>query len=280
MPSSLLSASQLLALIDLLVPSRGSSGSVSAHRGAAGPATRLSYPADAAVALVHAIMVSLQFMLQDRPTVRSGKQQGTSSSSGGAAGEAGEAGEAGAAGAAADDDGTTSEADTAVNDDDDFQPGQGSTEHVDQARVQASILPYGWNGRAEDAYTLSYKHPQSSMEFLVKLGRMGGRVSVTGMAGVSGSATGVCAESSESYADGRIIECQDGEPHSFHTLLTDLVASETFFPWPRSDESASTARPIREAFASDVKVDAFVQSFVREIVVRFMPGLQVEGFTA
>lgn len=274
MPSSLLSASQLLALIDLLVPSRGSSGSVSAHRGAAGPATRLSYPTDAAVALVHAIMVSLQFTLQDRSTVRSGEQQGTSSSSGGAAGEVG------AAGAAADDDGTTSEADTAVNDDDDFQPGQGSTEHVEQARVQASILPRSWNDRAEDAYTLSYKHPQSSMEFLVKLGRMGGRVSVTGMAGVSGGATGVCAESSESYADGRIIECQDGEPHSFHTLLTDLVASETFFPWPRSDESASTARPVREAFASDAKVDAFVQTFVREIVARFMPGLQVEGFTA
>lgn len=185
MPSTLLSASQLVALIDLLVPTSSSTNTTSGG-GNAGPSTRLRHPTDAVAALVHAIMVSLRFTLQTGPASSNEDSKQSQSSGAGGASRSEEASNQRSTDVTDDnDDGTTSEADTAVNDDDDFSPGRGSTEHVDQARVRSNVLPKEWNDRGEDAYTLRYKHEQSSLEFLVKLGRMGGRVSVTGMAGVS-----------------------------------------------------------------------------------------------
>jgi hypothetical protein len=43
----------------------------------------------------------------------------------------------------------------------------------------------GWNHRAEDSYSFTYKHEQSSMTFRLRVGRMGGRVQIDGMAEVS-----------------------------------------------------------------------------------------------
>lgn len=42
----------------------------------------------------------------------------------------------------------------------------------------------GWNHRAEDSYGFEYKHPQSSMTFRVRVGRMGGRVQIDATAEV------------------------------------------------------------------------------------------------
>jgi proteasome inhibitor subunit 1 (PI31) len=70
---------------------------------------------------------------------------------------------------------TASETETAVEDED---AGEGD------GGIGGS-LPQGWNARGEDSYIFEYRHPQSAMVFRVRVGRMGGRVQIDGMAEVS-----------------------------------------------------------------------------------------------
>lgn len=85
-----------------------------------------------------------------------------------------------------DDDDAVSESDTAVGDDDDScSPRFPASLGITPEDALQSRLPTGWNSRGEDSYTFTYRHAQSSMGFVVKVGKIGGRVSVMGMAEVS-----------------------------------------------------------------------------------------------
>lgn len=162
----------LLELLPLLIPA---SRTTSSTPSASGPSTKLLHPTDAVAALVHAIQTALKFRLVIPPGQvaddlgdRLGVNDHTKDADGG--------------------DDTRSEADTAVEDDDEGEAGNGSeasTVYVTNQEVVANILPQSWNARGEDAYTFSYKHEQSGMTFMVKVGRLGGRINVTGMAEVS-----------------------------------------------------------------------------------------------
>ncbi|KAJ9099846.1 hypothetical protein QFC21_003848 [Naganishia friedmannii] len=196
----------LLALLQHLLPSSTTS--------------TLTQPTDLVAAYVHAVLISLRFRLNTTPN----ESEERSSESRVHAEEAGNAAAAGA-----DDDDTLSEADTAVADDDqqpaESVPEQGFTRlGVTVADAEASRLPGGWNTRGEDSYTFTYKHQQSQMTFTFKVGRIGNRVSVMGMA-------------------------EDGEPYQLSVVLSDYVQA-SFLPWPREDEPAARQRPLKEGFAS------------------------------
>lgn len=115
----------------------------------------LPHPTDAVAAIVHAIHVALGFRLEggsasDRPA------------------------EEAEASAERDIDDTASETTTAVDPDE-----------QDGGSVGQQVLNQEWNSRGEDAYAFAYRHEQSAMVFRVRVGRMGGRVQVDGMAEVS-----------------------------------------------------------------------------------------------
>ena len=151
----------------------------------------LSQPADAAAALVHTIHIALGFR-SVRPAApvpstsapqESGQQQqqgdGDDDDDGdGARRGQGEGPEQGQ-GQEQDFDDSQTEA-TYVNpdtvDDDDDDSGAGSSR---QGR-----LADDWNAHGEGSYVLEYKHEQSSMEFRIRVGRMGGLVQVDAMAAV------------------------------------------------------------------------------------------------
>ena len=111
----------------------------------------LPHPTDAIAALVHAIHTSLLFRVVAPALVLSdeGLQQHNNSMDDGA-----------------------SETSTAV------EPEGQETGDVENR------LWTGWNHRAEDSYGFEYKHPQSSLTFRVRVGRMGGRVQIDATAEV------------------------------------------------------------------------------------------------
>jgi proteasome inhibitor subunit 1 (PI31) len=125
------------------------------------PITTLTHPTDLIALVVHATSVSLSFRLDPPSSV----EQTTSADE-----ETGE-----------DDD----DAATAVADDPPEPEQRGfSALGVSTDVAARSRLPEGWNARGEDSYTFTYRHGQSQMAFTIKVGRMGGRVCVSGMAEV------------------------------------------------------------------------------------------------
>ena len=47
---------------------------------------------------------------------------------------------------------------------------------------QDNVLPETWNAHGPGSYTLRYKHEQSSLEFVLKLGKLGTRTTVNAIA--------------------------------------------------------------------------------------------------
>jgi proteasome inhibitor subunit 1 (PI31) len=157
----------LLALLQHLLPSSTTS--------------TLTQPTDLVAAYVHALLVSLRFRLNATPD---GAEDRSSDAQGHEA-----AGNNVATGGGGADDDTVSEPDTVVADDE--QQGETLPDErftslgISVADAEASRLPAGWNARGEDSYTFTYRHQQSQMTFTFKVGRIGNRVSVMGMAEVS-----------------------------------------------------------------------------------------------
>jgi hypothetical protein len=139
----------------------------------------LTAPTDLAAVLVHAIHTSLEFRLV-RPITPSGSRNQSADTEE-------QDDDEGQQRRGEDTEDTVSETETAVNDDQALQ-GQSSSSSLDTRFVRLATearLPSGWNDRGEDSYTFTYKHEQSGLSFIVRVGRMGGRVNVSGMAEVS-----------------------------------------------------------------------------------------------
>lgn len=126
------------------------------------PPTTLTHPTDLIALVIHATQVSLGFRL-DPPSAPTTSDTATEE-------ETGE-----------DDD----DAATAVADDPPEPEGRAFTSlGVSEELAAQSRLSEGWDARGEDSYTFTYRHAQSQLSFVVKVGRMGGRVCVSGMAEV------------------------------------------------------------------------------------------------
>jgi proteasome inhibitor subunit 1 (PI31) len=117
-----------------------------------GTTSPLPKPTDVIAALVHTIHIALDFRIIPNP-ISAVSQASTSQ------GEETEI------------DDTVSETPTAV-------------EQEDEQLAVEGRLPEGWNSRGEDSYVFEYRHVQSSMVFRIRVGRMGGRVQLDGMAEV------------------------------------------------------------------------------------------------
>jgi hypothetical protein len=142
--------------------------------------------------LVHSINTQLEFRLVKSST--SLQAQGESSSSDNDVG--------GPVERNLDTDDTFSETATAVeetsqNDDEarlNIETSSPSSFAIDPRTVQLATkarLSPGWNERGEDSYTFEYRHEQSGLRFIVRVGRMGSRVNVSGMAEVSTRCTDI-----------------------------------------------------------------------------------------
>jgi proteasome inhibitor subunit 1 (PI31) len=152
----------LVALVPHLLPATGDAS--------------LDTPTDLIAALVHAIQISLGFRLANTPSQQNSDDKGPPRQT--------EDDRVPESRPRNNDDDTFSETETAVNDDEQVQPPSEGLA-VSRSIIDAAKLLPGWNSRGEDSYTFEYKHEQSGLKFIIRVGRMGGRVNVSGMAEVS-----------------------------------------------------------------------------------------------
>lgn len=154
-----LDPTSLLALLLTLLPTSSSSP--------------LQRPTDDVAALVHAIHTALDFRLI--PIPQSGSSNPDSAAEQASAPASHQDRNKNTVETETDIDDTASETPTAVDQEE---------ESVNQsAHVEGRLSP-SWNARGEEAYTFEYRHAQSAMVFRIRVGRMGGRIQIDGMAEV------------------------------------------------------------------------------------------------
>lgn len=135
---------------------------------------------------------------------------------------------------------------------------------------QDNVLPVEWNTHGPGSYTFRYKHEQSSLEFVVKLGKLGGRTTINAIALEVRTFANVL---------GRLVLTtllpQSDKVASLN-IGTDDFSSPSFFP---ADLSASDAGPLVHAFISSNRISDFMSQFQLMIVQKLVPGLRKDGYT-
>ncbi|KAG7449373.1 uncharacterized protein BT62DRAFT_992393 [Guyanagaster necrorhizus] len=114
-----------------------------------------------------------------------------------------------------------------------------------------NVLPVEWNKHSPGNFTFRYKHDQSSLEFLIKLSKLGVRMVINAIALESDKAA------------------------SLDIAINDFT-SASFFP---HDVDASDAPPLVHGFISSNRVTDLVSQLKLKVIQALVPGLRKEGYT-
>ncbi|EMD40641.1 hypothetical protein CERSUDRAFT_103020 [Gelatoporia subvermispora B] len=114
-----------------------------------------------------------------------------------------------------------------------------------------SVLPDEWNQHGPGHYTFRYRHEQSSLEFVVKVVKLGSRTVINSIA-------------------------VESDKTATLDILTNDYVSPSFFP---HDLSAVDAQPLIHGFISSNRVADFISQFKLTTIQKLMPGLRKEGYT-
>ncbi|CCM04835.1 uncharacterized protein FIBRA_07028 [Fibroporia radiculosa] len=114
-----------------------------------------------------------------------------------------------------------------------------------------SVLPDEWNQHAPGNYTFRYRHEQSSLEFIVKIVKLGSRTLVNSIAVESDKAATL-------------------------DISTNDFVSPSFFP---HDLSSPDAQPLIHGFISSNRVADLMSQYKLTTVQKLIPGLRKEGYT-
>ncbi|GJE84453.1 proteasome inhibitor PI31 subunit [Phanerochaete sordida] len=120
-----------------------------------------------------------------------------------------------------------------------------------QGIYEDNVLPSGWNANGPGHYTLRYKHEQSSLEFVLKLAKLGTRFTINAIA------------------------VETDKVASLDIAANDFT-SPSFYP---HDPNATDASPLVHGFISSNRVTDFMSQFQPMIVQKLIPGLRKEGYT-
>jgi len=119
------------------------------------------------------------------------------------------------------------------------------------ATSSLAILPEEWNKDGPSHYTFRYRHDQSSLEFVVKVSKLGGRTLINAIALESDKASSL-------------------------DIATNDFVSPSFYP---HDLSASDATPLIHGFISSNRVADLMSQFKLKIIQKLVPGLRKDGYT-
>lgn len=117
-------------------------------------------------------------------------------------------------------------------------------------------LPSSWNNSS--SYSFRYAHEQSSLEFLLKISRLGNKVVIFGV-GVG-----------------------DDKTASFDIVTKDFT-SESFFPYTLGEDSSDEEfggqrRRLRDGFISESRMSDLASLTKINILQKLLPGLQKPGY--
>ncbi|KAI0796555.1 PI31 proteasome regulator N-terminal-domain-containing protein [Abortiporus biennis] len=115
---------------------------------------------------------------------------------------------------------------------------------------EESNLPEQWNAHGPAIYIFRYKHEQSSLQFVLKVTKLGSRTIVNAIA-------------------------LETEKTATLDISTSDFTSPSFFP----HDTASSDQPLIHGFISSNRVTDLMSQFQLAIVQKLIPGLRKEGYT-
>lgn len=130
--------------------------------------------------------------------------------------------------------------------------GLGEDQRIEQPFTceNVSTLPNDWNTSSASMYAFRYTHTQSSMEFSIRISRLGNKTLIFGIA--SG----------------------DDKTCSFDIITQDFT-SENFYPWKPEENAEALAN----GYISMSRIKDFSQRFKINVLQKLIPGLNKEGYT-
>ncbi|RDB22635.1 Proteasome inhibitor PI31 subunit [Hypsizygus marmoreus] len=118
--------------------------------------------------------------------------------------------------------------------------------------VLANVLPAEWNKNGPGNYTFRYRHDQSSLEFVLKVSKLGGRTLINAIAVESDKVASL-------------------------DLSTNDFVSPSFFPHDLGAEG--NGHPLVYGFVSSNRVADLTSQIKLKILQKLIPGLRKEGYT-
>lgn len=131
-----------------------------------------------------------------------------------------------------------------------------------------NALPDGWNTHGTGGYTLRYTHEQSSLEFVVKVSKLGSRTVINAIAIEASLHPPCCGRDSDAN------NLQTDKTTTLDIATNDFL-SPSFFPHKLEAEGTSLVH----GFISSNRVADFVSQFQLKIIQKLIPGLRKEGYT-
>ncbi|KAJ3935846.1 MAG: PI31 proteasome regulator N-terminal-domain-containing protein [Lentinula lateritia] len=123
-------------------------------------------------------------------------------------------------------------------------------------KISSNSLPEKWNSHGPGGYTFRYKHEQSSLEFVVKLTKLGKRTVVNAIA-VQSDKTSTFDISADNFTS----------PSSFSYILN------------ADTNSSSSSSPLVHCYISSSRITDFVSQLKLKIIQKLVPGLRKNGYT-
>ncbi|KAG6903375.1 hypothetical protein C0995_013128 [Termitomyces sp. Mi166 len=128
----------------------------------------------------------------------------------------------------------------------------GIDESSSSASIENNVLPEGWNKDGPGHYTFRYRHDQSSLEFVLKVSKLGGRTLINAIA------------------------IESDRVASLDISTNDFV-SLSFFP--HDIQTDSNGKPLVHGFISSNRVADLTTQVKLKILQKLIPGLRKEGYT-
>ncbi|KAG6911719.1 hypothetical protein DXG01_007969 [Tephrocybe rancida] len=125
-------------------------------------------------------------------------------------------------------------------------------ENSSSASIENNILPEAWSKDSPGHYTFRYRHDQSSLEFVLKISKLGGRTLINAIA------------------------VESDKVSSLDISTNDFVSPSYF---PRNLESDSSGQPLVHGFISSNRVADLTTQVKFKILQKLIPGLRKEGYT-
>ncbi|KAI9713494.1 MAG: hypothetical protein M1820_000876 [Bogoriella megaspora] len=124
--------------------------------------------------------------------------------------------------------------------------------HSDAEKPQP--LPAQWN--ASSTYSFRYAHSQSSMEYLVKVNRLGSKTVIMGMG------------------------LGDDKPYTFDVIAKDFISESSFpsTPLPPSASLEEATEPLRNIFISPGRLTDLGSLLRIALIQKLIPSLHKEGY--
>ncbi|KAJ3573345.1 hypothetical protein NP233_g2494 [Leucocoprinus birnbaumii] len=114
-----------------------------------------------------------------------------------------------------------------------------------------NVLPVAWNTSGPGHYTLKYRHERSSLEFVIKVSKLGSRTLINAIA-------------------------LETDKVASLDIATDDFTSPSFYPY---DVGSANTQPLIHGFISSNRVTDLMSQLKLKILQKIIPGLRKEGYT-